>query len=134
MFNEKIIEHFINPRNVGIMEDPDGFGVEGDPGCGDYMEVYIKVRDHRITDIRFQVRGCVAAIACGSAMTELAMGKSIDEAMEIEPADIEAYLGGLPEVKSHCSNLGAGALKDAVWGYVINSNKKNKQQEAAEGV
>lgn len=121
MYNEKILDHFMNPRNLGVIEDADGIGVLGDPGCGDYIKVYIKVTDEHISDIRFQIAGCPAAIACGSAMTELAKGKSIDEAAEICDADILEYLGGLPGEKAHCSNLGAGALQNAIIDYMIKS-------------
>ena len=121
MYNEKILDHFMNPRNLGVIEDVDGIGVLGDPGCGDYIKVYIKVTDEHISDIRFQIAGCPAAIACGSAMTELAKGKSIDEAAEISDADILEYLGGLPDEKAHCSNLGAGALQNAIVDYMIKS-------------
>ncbi|MFZ5752772.1 MAG: iron-sulfur cluster assembly scaffold protein [Bacillota bacterium] len=126
MYTEKILDHFTNPRNLGVLEDADGIGVLGDPGCGDYIKVYIKVTDDHISDIRFQIAGCPAAIACGSAMTELAKGKSIDEAAEICDADILEYLGGLPEEKAHCSNLGAGALQNAIINYLV---KALQQQE-----
>lgn len=117
MYTEKILDHFLNPRNQGIIEEPDGVGVLGDPGCGDYIKVYIKVDDDRIGDINFQILGCPAAIACGSAMTELARGKRLVDAIKIRDEDILRYLGGLPDEKVHCSNLGAGALQDAIRSY-----------------
>ena len=121
MYSEKILDHFMNPRNLGEMEDPDGVGTWGDPECGDYIKVFIRVKDEQITDISFQISGCPAAVACGSAVTELARGKTLDEAAEISDNDIAQYLGGLPDNKMHCSNLGAGALQRAILDYIIRS-------------
>jgi nitrogen fixation protein NifU and related proteins len=119
MYNKKVLDHFLNPRNAGVMENADGIGFMGDPDCGDFIKVYIKVENECITDISFQIKGCPAAIACGSAMTELACGKNLDEAAEITDTDILDYLGELPEEKAHCSNLGAGALQEAILNYVF---------------
>jgi nitrogen fixation protein NifU and related proteins len=119
MYNKKVLDHFLNPRHAGKMENADGIGVMGDPDCGDFIKVYIKVENECITDISFQIKGCPAAIACGSAMTELAFGKNLDEAAEITDTDILDYLGELPEEKAHCSNLGAGALQEAILNYVL---------------
>ncbi|MPN33213.1 Iron-sulfur cluster assembly scaffold protein IscU [bioreactor metagenome] len=116
-FNDKVIEHFTNPRNTGVMEDADAEGTCGDPGCGDYLIIYIKVKDQIITDISFLVFGCVAAIATSSVTTELAKGKSLEEAATITDTDIVAALGGLPENKLHCSVLGATALQNAIKNY-----------------
>ncbi|MCR4440853.1 MAG: iron-sulfur cluster assembly scaffold protein [Peptococcaceae bacterium] len=121
MYNEKILDHFLNPRNLGEMDDPDGVGTMGDPSCGDYIKVFLRVKEDRIVDIKFKIAGCPAAVACGSAMTELANGKTIDEACEITDEDILHYLGGLPETKAHCSNLGAGALQRAILDYIVRS-------------
>jgi len=121
VYNEKILDHFLHPRNLGEMDDPDGVGTLGDPSCGDYIKVFLKIKEDRIVDIKFKISGCPAAIACGSAMTELAHGKTIDEACEITDEDILSYLGGLPEIKEHCSNLGAGALQRAILDYIIKS-------------
>ncbi|MDK2823966.1 MAG: nitrogen fixation protein NifU [Clostridia bacterium] len=123
MYSDKILDHFINPRNLGIIEDADGIGVLGDPECGDFIKVYLKVTDDHISDIRFQIAGCPAAIASGSAMTELAKGKSLDEAAEITDDTILEYLGGLPKEKAHCSNLGAGALHNAIINYLTKTLK-----------
>ncbi|KJS81763.1 MAG: nitrogen fixation protein NifU [Peptococcaceae bacterium BICA1-8] len=125
MYSDIIMEHFINPRNIGIIEDADGIGTLGDPDCGDFIKVFIKVTNDCITDIKFQIVGCPAAIACGSAMTEISMGKTIDEAYEIVDDTIIDYLGGLPEEKAHCSNLGAGALHRAIYDYILKSFKKD---------
>lgn len=113
-YTPTVIDHFKNPRNVGIINDHDGAGEIGDPNCGDFLRVFIKVEDNIIVAVRYQIRGCPASIACASVMTELAIGKDLDEAMMIEDTDIVNALGGLPEYKLHCSNLGATGLKKAI--------------------
>ena len=118
MYTEKLIEHFKNPRNVGEIPDADGVGTIGDPGCGDYLSVYIKLKDDRLSEIKFAVYGCPAAIATTSVLTELAVGKTLEEALEITDADIAAALDGLPDPKMHCSNLGTEALLKAVLDYL----------------
>ncbi len=117
MYAEKVLEHFSNPRNVGTIADADGIGAIGDPSCGDYLCINIKVKEERICDIKFQIYGCPAAIATSSVLTELAQGKSLDEAMQIEDLDVLEALGGLPDPKVHCSNLGAEALHQAILDY-----------------
>ncbi|WP_258359586.1 iron-sulfur cluster assembly scaffold protein [Moorella sulfitireducens] len=117
MYSELLLEHFINPRNVGIIKDADGVGTIGDPGCGDYLCVYIKVQDHRLADVKFQVYGCPAAIATSSILTEMAKGKTLEEGLKITDADVATAIGGLPEIKVHCSNLGASALHEAIRNY-----------------
>ncbi|BCV21583.1 iron-sulfur cluster assembly scaffold protein [Moorella sp. Hama-1] len=117
MYGDLVIDHFLNPRNVGRIEDADGIGAIGDPGCGDYLCIYIKVRDNRLVDVKFQVHGCPAAIATSSILTEMARGKTLEEGLRITDADVAAAIGGLPEVKLHCSNLGASALHDAIRNY-----------------
>jgi nitrogen fixation NifU-like protein len=116
-FSDKVIEHFMCPRNVGSMPDADAIGSCGDPGCGDSLTLYIKVKDNVITDISFLVFGCVAAIASSSMTTELAKGKTLEEALRITDSDIADALDGLPENKIHCSVLGATALKNAIENY-----------------
>ena len=116
-FSDKVIEHFMCPRNVGSMPDADGIGSCGDPGCGDSLTLYVKVKDNVITDISFLVFGCVAAIASSSMTTELAKGKTLEEALRITDSDIADALDGLPENKMHCSVLGATALKNAIENY-----------------
>ncbi len=116
-FTELVMEHFLSPRNIGSMPDADGEGVGGDPECGDCLTIYIKVKDNVIIDIRFLVLGCVAAIASSSMTTELAKGKTLEEASRITNLDIAEALGGLPEHKLHCSVLGAAALKNAIADY-----------------
>lgn len=117
MYSEKILKHFRNPHNQGFMNDPDGVGEIGNPSCGDIMKLYIKVKDNRITDIKFETLGCGAAIATSSMITDLAKGKTLKEAMKITNQDIASELGGLPPIKMHCSNLAADALKKAIKDY-----------------
>ncbi len=116
-FTDKVIEHFMCPRNVGSMPDADAEGTCGDPSCGDSLTLYIKVKDNVIEDISFLVFGCVAAIATSSMTTELVKGKPLEEALKLTDADITEALGGLPENKLHCSVLGATALKNAIEDY-----------------
>lgn len=117
MYSEKVMDHFSNPRNVGEIEDADGVGTEGNPTCGDLMTIYIKVEDEIITDIKFKTFGCAAAIATSSMITEMAMGKTIGEALKISRNDVADELEGLPPVKMHCSNLAADALRAAIEDY-----------------
>ncbi len=117
VYSEKVLEHFRNPRNVGELENPDGIGVEGNPVCGDLMEIQIQVEDDRITDIRFKTFGCGSAIATSSMVTELAKGKTLDEALEITRQTVADELDGLPKQKMHCSNLAADALHKAIEDY-----------------
>jgi nitrogen fixation NifU-like protein len=107
----------VNPRNVGEIENPDGVGHVGNPVCGDIMELYIKVKDNIITDAKFKTFGCGAAIATSSMITELVIGKSIDEALKISNSAVAEALGGLPPVKMHCSVLAEEALRSAVEDY-----------------
>ena len=114
MYSDKVIEHFMSPRNVGTMVDADGEGTYGDPNCGDFLTIYIKVKDNIIEDISFLVFGCTASVATSSMTTVLAKGKTIEEALKIEDEDIVEALDGLPIEKQHCSNLGVQALRNAI--------------------
>jgi nitrogen fixation NifU-like protein len=114
MYSEKVIDHFTNPRNVGEIPDADGVGSVGNPVCGDFMKMYIKVEDNRIKDIKFKTFGCGAAIATSSMATELARGKTIEEALQLTNEAVAAALDGLPASKMHCSNLAADALRAAI--------------------
>jgi nitrogen fixation NifU-like protein len=116
-YSEKVMEHFTNPRNVGAIEDPDGYGKVGNPVCGDLMEIYIKVDEEIIKDIKFKTFGCGSAIATSSMVTELAKGMHVDEAMKITRNDVANELDGLPSKKMHCSNLAADALHEAIKDY-----------------
>ena len=126
MYSDKVMEHFANPRNVGEIPDADGIGKVGNPQCGDVMWLYIKVKDNIITNIKFKTFGCGAAIATSSMITELARGKTIEEAKKISRADVADELGGLPPVKMHCSNLAADALKEAIKDYEAKQAAKGK--------
>jgi len=117
MYSEKVMEHFKNPRNVGTIEDADGVGEVGNPVCGDMMTFYIKVIDNRIKDIKFQTFGCGAAIAVSSMVSEMAKGKTVEEAYQITNKMVAEALEGLPKQKMHCSNLGADALQKAIEDY-----------------
>ena len=117
MYTNQLIDHFNNPRNTGIIPDADGVGTIGDPECGDFIRVYIKVRAYRLKEVTFEVCGCPAAIATTSALTEIVTGKTLVEAMVINEADVVKALGGLPDPKIHCSNLGTAALRQAILHY-----------------
>jgi len=121
MYNEKVMDHFSTPRNVGEIPNADGVGTVGNPVCGDIMKIYIKVKDNIIKDIKFKTFGCGAAIATSSMVTEMVKGKSIDEALKVNNKQVAEALGGLPPVKMHCSNLAADALREA-----INNYKKSR--------
>lgn len=118
MYTEKVMEHFRNPRNMGEIPDADGTGTVGNPVCGDLMTIYIKVKDNRIADIKFKTFGCGAAIATSSMITELAKGKTLEEALKITRGNVAESLGGLPPVKMHCSNLAADGLHAAIEDYL----------------
>jgi len=116
-YSDTVIDHFKNPRNMGELSDPDGVGTVGNPVCGDLMTIYIKVKDNKITDISFKTFGCAAAIATSSMITTIAKGKTLEEAEHISRNDVAENLQGLPNVKMHCSNLAADALKKAIENY-----------------
>jgi nitrogen fixation NifU-like protein len=116
-YSEKVMDHFMNPRNVGEIADADGVGNEGNPVCGDMMTFYIKVDDDRLSDVKFKTFGCGAAIAVSSMVSEMAKGKTLEEAKKITNADVAEELEGLPKNKLHCSNLGAKALHKAIEDY-----------------
>jgi len=118
MYTEKVMEHFRNPHNMGEIPNADGVGTVGNPVCGDLMTIYIKVKDNRIEDIKFKTFGCGAAIATSSMITELAKGKTLEEAMKISRGDVADSLGGLPPIKMHCSNLAADGLHAAIQDYL----------------
>ncbi|MBC7079469.1 MAG: Fe-S cluster assembly scaffold protein NifU [Methanothrix sp.] len=122
-YSKKVMEHFMNPRNVGVIDDPDGYGKVGNPVCGDLMEIFIKVGDEKIEDIKFRTFGCGAAIATSSMITEMARGKSLEEAMRITRNDVADALDGLPPQKMHCSNLAADALHAAINDYLSKKQK-----------
>ncbi|MFO7952668.1 MAG: Fe-S cluster assembly scaffold protein NifU [Bacillota bacterium] len=125
-YSEKVMEHFTNPRNIGEIEDPDGVGEVGNPVCGDMMKFTIKVKDNRIEDVKYFTFGCGAAIAVSSMVSEMAKGKTIDEALNISNKEVAEALGGLPSNKMHCSNLGADALQKAIHDYMEKQGIESK--------
>ena len=118
-YSEKVMDHFENPRNQGILGNPDGIGVEGNPQCGDIMKIYIKVADNRIADVKFQTFGCGAAIASSSMATEMIMGKTLEEAWELSNKAVAQALDGLPPQKVHCSVLAEDAIHRAINDYRV---------------
>ena len=126
MYSEKVMEHFANPHNVGEIPNADGIGKVGNPQCGDVMWLYIKVKDNIITDIKFKTFGCGAAIATSSMVTELARGKTLEEAKKISRQDVADSLDGLPPTKMHCSNLASDALREAIKDYEAKQAAKQK--------
>ena len=118
MYSEKVMDHFRKPRNMGEIPDADGIGSVGNPTCGDLMNIYIKVKDNVLIDIKFKTFGCGAAIATSSMITELAKGKTLDEALKITRGDVAENLDGLPKIKMHCSNLAADGLRAAIKDYL----------------
>ncbi|MCK4697400.1 MAG: Fe-S cluster assembly scaffold protein NifU, partial [Dehalococcoidia bacterium] len=123
VYNEKVMEHFMSPRNVGEIENADGVGEVGNPVCGDMMSFYIKVDNNRISDVKYKTFGCGAAIAVSSMVSEMAKGKTLEEAKKITPALVAKQLEGLPKNKYHCSNLGAQALNKAIDNYLKKQGK-----------
>lgn len=116
-YSKEVLEHFLRPKNAGVIDDPSGVGMIGDPDCGDSLQLFIRVDGDRITDVKYLIRGCPAAMAVASALSELAIGKPVEDALFITDDDVVEALGGLPEIKLHCSNLGASALQLALKDY-----------------
>jgi nitrogen fixation NifU-like protein len=123
MYTDKVMEHFTSPHNMGEIKDADGVGKVGNPTCGDLMFVYIKVKDNVLVDVKFKTFGCGAAIATSSMVTDLARGKTLEDALKISRADVAKELGGLPAIKMHCSNLAADALHAAIKDYLDKQGK-----------
>ena len=123
MYSEKVMDHFMNPRNVGTMENPDGYGKVGNPSCGDIMEIFLKIENDIITDVKFRTFGCASAIATSSVSTEMVLGKNIHEALDITNKVVAEALGGLPATKMHCSVLAEEALKEAIEDYLAKKQK-----------
>lgn len=122
MYTEKVMDHFMNPRNVGEIENADGVGEVGNVKCGDIMRIYIKVKDDVIEDVKFKTFGCGSAIAASSVATELIMGKTIEDALKLTNKQVVDELGGLPPVKIHCSVLAEQALKAAIYDYATKND------------
>jgi nitrogen fixation protein NifU and related proteins len=128
-YNKEVMKRFMNPKNMGEMENPDAVGEVGNMKCGDIMKVYLRIKDNIIEDVKFQTFGCVAAIASSDALCDAAKGKTIEEAKNIENKDIVERLGNLPAIKLHCSVLGAGALKAAIADYEGVEYKEEKHED-----
>ena len=136
MYSEKVMLHFMNPHNMGEIENPSGVGTVGNPICGDLMQIQIKVEDGVLTDVKFKTFGCGAAIATSSMVTDLAIGKTIEEALKITRNDVAENLEGLPPIKMHCSNLAADGLHAAIEDYLkkqgrgewLNDKKKTREK------
>ncbi|NLG48675.1 MAG: iron-sulfur cluster assembly scaffold protein [Chloroflexi bacterium] len=133
MYSETVIEHFSNPRNVGTIEDPDGYGRVGSPVCGDLMEIYIKVKDGILDDIKYRTFGCGAAIASSSIASEMVKGQPLSVAAELTDEQVATALGGLPEAKMHCSNLAASALHAALEDYYTKHPEARPQDANGNG-
>ena len=124
MYTEKVMDHFSNPRNVGEIPDANGIGEVGNAKCGDIMRIYLKVKDNVIEDVKFKTFGCGAAIATSSMVTEMVIGKTLEDALEISNQAVAEALGGLPPAKMHCSNLAADALHEAIKDYMSKQQKE----------
>ncbi|NLY86339.1 MAG: Fe-S cluster assembly scaffold protein NifU [Tissierellia bacterium] len=131
MYSEKVMDHFMNPRNVGEIEDADGVGQVGNPKCGDIMKMYLKIKDGVIEDVKFKTFGCGSAIASSSMATELIKGKTIEEAMKLTNKAVADALDGLPPIKMHCSVLAEQAIKSALLDY---SRRHNVYIEGLEDI
>lgn len=129
-YSQKVIQHFMKPKNVGTIKNADGIGKTASPVCGDVMTLYIKVKNNRIKDIKFQTMGCAAAIASSSVLTEMVKGKSLKEAKKITKDKIVKALGGLPRVKIHCSVLADSVLHKAIKDYEVKLKNKLKNKKA----
>lgn len=129
MYNDKVMDHFMNPHNVGEIENADGVGTYGSPVCGDMMQISIMVEDDKITDAKFKTFGCGSAIASSSVATDMIIGMTIDEALELTNKQIINELGGLPAVKIHCSVLADHAIKSAIYDYAQKTGKTYKGLE-----
>lgn len=127
-YNELTMEHFENPRNVGVVKDGNGYGKIGEPGCGDICEITVRIENNIIEDIKFRVYGCAGAIATSSVVTEIAKGKSMDVALQLNDDDVVDYLGGLPEGKKHCSLLAIKAMQQAIYDYLLNKRLAQEGQ------
>ena len=131
MYNDKVIEHYSNPRNVGAIEDASGIGEVGNPVCGDIMKMYLKIENNIIVDVKFKTFGCGAAIATSSISTEMIKGKTIEEALKLSNKDVVNELGGLPPVKLHCSVLAEEAIRNAIADYYRKQGGKTEEEIVA---
>jgi nitrogen fixation NifU-like protein len=129
VYNETLIDHFMNPRNVGEIENPDAMAVVGDPACGDFIRVYLKVEDDRISAFKFLTQGCPGAISTSSIATELATGKTLEEALKLTDNDVIEAAGGIPARKAHCSLLAIRGLHEAIAQYREKQTKESERSQ-----
>lgn len=122
-YTDKVMDHFTNPRNMGVIENPDGYGKIGNASCGDIMEIFLRIENNIITDVKFRTFGCASAIASSSVSTEMVLGKTVEEALAVTNKVVVDALGGLPPVKMHCSVLAEEAIKAAVEDYLSKKKK-----------
>ncbi len=128
MYSKKVMEHFERPHNMGEIKNADGIGKVGNPICGDVLYLYIKVKNNKLADVKFKTMGCAAAIATSSITTDLAKGKTLEQAGKITRESVAKSLGGLPPIKMHCSNLAADGLREAIKDYLKKQGKKGKKK------
>ena len=133
MYSEKVMEHFVNPRNVGEIENADGIGEVGNAKCGDIMKMYLKIENDIIVDVKFKTFGCGAAVATSSMATELVKGKTIEEALKITNKAVAEALDGLPPIKMHCSNLAEEAIRAAIDNYLVKTGRKAEDETGCHG-
>lgn len=131
-YSDKALQYFLDPAHAGEMEDPDGVGLVGDIACGDFFEMHVRVAGGRLTEISYRIFGCPAAIATCEAVAEMATGKTLEEAQEITDETVAEFLGGLPELKLHCSNSAAEALHRAVAHYRIRQGRQEPEMPVAD--
>jgi nitrogen fixation NifU-like protein len=128
MYTDKVIDHYTNPRNVGAIEEANGIGEVGNPVCGDIMKMYLKIENNIITDVKFKTFGCGAAIATSSISTELVLGKTLEEALNLTNKEVVEALGGLPSIKLHCSVLAEEAIRNAIADYYRKEGKMTEEE------
>ncbi|HPT65279.1 MAG: Fe-S cluster assembly scaffold protein NifU [Acetomicrobium sp.] len=131
MYSQKVIDLFMNPKNVGRIDDADGVGEVGNPVCGDIMKIYLKIENDRIVDVKFETFGCAAAIATSSMVTEMVKGKTLQEALKITNKDVAEALDGLPPQKLHCSLLAEEGIKAAIEDYLAKKRESEKEESGA---
>ena len=133
MYSEKVMDHFMNPRNVGEIENADGIGQVGNAKCGDIMKIYLKIENDIIVDVKFKTFGCGAAVATSSMATELVKGKTVEEALKLTNKAVAEALDGLPPVKMHCSNLAEEAIRAAIDDFMVKTGKKSESTTECHG-
>lgn len=126
VYVDPVLDHFFNPRNIGEIVDAHGVGTVGDPECGDFFKVWIRIEEERLSEVKYKVQGCPAAIACCSMMSEMAQGMKVEDAYQLDDVDIVCALGGLPPAKQHCSAHAATALHNAIDDFVFEPRSRDK--------